>query len=91
MVLMYIPTSSYLLTSKCNHHEITSCGMYGTVKSTNLMTISVNHNFAMPLLTCVTMAICGKIWKNVGSNPGPYTDYGKNSRDMDLFDIKNSL
>ena len=26
MVLMHIPTSSYLLRSKCKHHEITSCG-----------------------------------------------------------------
>ena len=26
MVLMHIPTSSYLLTSKCNYHEINSCG-----------------------------------------------------------------
>ena len=38
MVLMHIPTSSYLLTSRCNYHKITSCGMYGTTssKSTNL-------------------------------------------------------
>ena len=37
IVLMYIPISSYLLTSKCNYHKITSCGMYGTTssKSTN--------------------------------------------------------
>ena len=37
MVLMHIPTSSYLLTCKCNYREITSCGMYGTTssKSTN--------------------------------------------------------
>ena len=30
VVLMHIPTSSYLLTKKCNYHEITSCGMHGT-------------------------------------------------------------
>ena len=33
--------------------------------------IIVNHNFAMPLLTCVTMEICDKIQKDVGSNQGP--------------------
>ena len=40
MVLTHIPTSSYLLTSKRNYHEITSCGMNGTFSSisTNLMT-----------------------------------------------------
>ena len=57
MVLMHIPTSSYLLTSKYDYREITSCGICGTFssKSINLKTkITVSHNLAMPLLICVT-------------------------------------
>ena len=90
MVQMHIPTSSYLLISKCNYHEITSCSMYSTTssKSTNLvMKITVNRNFTMPLLTCITMVTCDKMWKYVGSNPGPYTEYGKNSCDINLGPI----
>ena len=82
MVLMHIPTSSYLLRSKCNYHKITSWYAW-YIFITNLMTIiTVNHNFTMPLLTCVTMTTCDKIWKDVGSNPGPYTQCSKDSCDI---------
>ena len=39
--------------------------------------IIVNHDSA-----CATMATCDKIWKDVGSNPGSYTEYGKNCCDI---------
>ena len=42
----------------------------------------VNHNFAMPLLTCVAMVTCDKMMEVVGSNPESYTEYGKNSCDI---------
>ena len=46
MVLMHIPTSSYLLTSKCNYHEINSCGMYVQLPLNQPTSkITVNHHF----------------------------------------------
>ena len=33
------------------------------------------------------MATCDKIWKDVGSNPGSYTDYGKNSCAINLGSV----
>ena len=76
-----------------SYHEINSCGVHGKPSSKSINLITVNHNFTMPLLTCVTMATCDKIWKDVGSNPGPYTEYGKNSCDITLgpIDTKKSL
>ena len=72
----YAHTTIQLLVDKrCNYHEIILCGMYGTssYKSTVMTKIfTVNHNFTMQLLT---MATYDKVWKDVGSNPGSYTDY----------------
>ena len=65
--------------------------MYSTTQPAKC---ALNHNLTRLLLLVLhIMSTCDRIWKDVGSNPGPYTEYAKNSCDINLgpIDIKNSL
>ena len=87
---IFMGTNFRELVLDCENREnfcLVKIFRYTLSKSTDMTKITVNHSFTMPVLTCVTMATCDKIWKKGGSNPGIYTDYGKNSCHINLGPI----